>query len=448
MPRLFLGNFEFEHRLADASRQLPAKLQRINAELVTSWLAVAEDGDYLWTPQEIPKEFFEQAVRDGLPRVIPVTGWEAAPIGVTCVPWGWTDDIRRLCDQYGWNRNDPPADAVRAANSRRFSAALELEWQCGLDFAGAATSLAEIERLASFHGDSARWVIKAEFGMSGRERLIGAGAPTVTDRNWIERRLKSDGVVFYEPWIERVEEAGIQIHIPREGVPELIGVVPMFVNHQGQYAGSQFQAAESTASARWDTAVEFALRAAVRIQQLGYWGPLGIDAMRYQDGKAIRCRPLQDINARWTMGRLSLGFRRLLPTNICGYWLHGPVAADSESGTITLPLLREFLRERGLRLSPDREILARTILGSTMPFTPEALEAVLSKSLICSRSTIYRTLQYLLDAALITEVTDDTGDTSYSCGRSFQRRFASSAATIGGTPARHQSAVWGESSLS
>lgn len=444
MPRLFLGNFEFEHRLAESARQLPAKLERINAELATSWLALADEGDYVWTPQAIASDFFEQAIHNGLPRVIPVTTLEAVPAGVTCVPWGWTDDIRRLCDKHGWTRNDPPGDAVRMANSRRLSAALEQEWQCGLDFAGGAVTLAEIERLISFHGETSRWVIKAEFGMSGRERLIGTGAPTVTDRNWIDRRLKADGVVFYEPWVERIEEAGIQIHIPRVEVPELIGVVPMFVNHQGQYAGSQFQAADARALARWDSAVDFALRAAVRIQQLGYWGPLGIDAMRYLDGTTIRCRPLQDINARWTMGRLSLGFRRLLPTTSNGYWLHGPGATDSESGTITLQLLREFLRGRGLRLTPDREILARTILGSTTPFTPETLEAVLSKSLLCSRSTIYRTLEILLEAALITEVTDDAGNTSYSCGRRFRQRITTSSATIGGTPARHQSAVWCE----
>lgn len=366
MPRLFLGNFEFEHRLAEPTRQLPAKLERINAELATSWLALADDGDFLWTPQAIPGEFFEQAARHGLPRVIAVTACEAVPAGVTCVPWGWTDDVRRLCDKYGWTRNDPADDAVGKANSRRCSAALEQEWHCGLDLAGAATTLAEVEHLISRHGESARWVIKAEFGMSGRERLIGTGSPTVTDRNWIDRHLKSDGVVFYEPWVERVEEAGIQIQIPREGAPELIGVVPMFVNHLGQYAGSQFQTSDPASLARWDHAIEIAIRAAERVRQIGYFGPLGIDAMRYRDGETIRCRPLQDINARWTMGRLSLGFRRLLPARLDGYWLHGPAEAD--------------VAER--------------------------------------------------------------------CGRQFQQQFATSSFTVGGSPARHQSAVWTEASSS
>ena len=138
MPRFFLGNFDFEHRLADPTRQLPAKLERINAELATSWLAIADDGDYLWTPQPIEVSFFEQAVRDGLPCVIPVVSFDEVPRGVECITWGWTDDVRRLCDKHGWIHNAPPQEAVRAANSRRFSAALEREWCCGLDFAGGA----------------------------------------------------------------------------------------------------------------------------------------------------------------------------------------------------------------------------------------------------------------------------------------------------------------------
>ena len=49
----------------------------------------------------------------------------------------------------------------------------------------------------------------------------------------------------------------------------------------------------------------------------GDFSPLGLDAMRHRvPGGAVRTRCLQDINARWTMGRLALGLRRfphLLP---------------------------------------------------------------------------------------------------------------------------------------
>jgi hypothetical protein len=329
MPRLLYGNFEFEHRLADLKRKLPAKLNRINAELATSWLAIAEDGDYLWTPEPIDASFFERAVDAGLPRVHPVVALADVPRGTECLPWGWTDDVRHLCDKHGWARNDPSDSAVRTANSRRFSFALEQEWCVGLELAGQATSVSHAEQFLMRFGSSARWVVKAEFGMAGRERLIGSGAMTSTDRNWIDKRLDTDGAVFLEPWVDRIDEVGIQIDVPRHAPPRFIDLTELIVDPRGQYGGSLLRTAGAKQSctgsdpAGWDFAVDVAMRAAARIQDLGYFGPVGIDAMRYRgmDG-TCRVRPLQDINARWTMGRLSLGWRRLLNPGETGYWQH------------------------------------------------------------------------------------------------------------------------------
>lgn len=336
MPRLFLGNFEFEHRLAAPGRQLPAKLQRLNAELATSWLAIADDGDYLWTPEPIDPKFFDEATTNGLPRVIPIASLQDVPAGVECIPWGWTDDIRKLCDSHGWIRNDPPDHTVRAANSRRLSSELEQEWRVGPPFSGEATSLDQIERYIALHDTDSRWVIKAEFGMSGRERLLGSGIPQGADRSWIEKRLNANGIVFFEPWVSKISEVGIQIDIPREGEPHLLEVVPMIADERGQYSGSRLPSLVTEQThvvlrpSDWGLAIDIALQAARRIQDLGYFGPLGIDAMQYQDENGqLHVRPLQDINARYTMGRLSLGFRKLLQPVEYAEWLHGTAKATS-----------------------------------------------------------------------------------------------------------------------
>src|SRR6185312_4379915 len=73
-----------------------------------------------------------------------------------------------------------------------------------------------------------RWVLKAAFGMAGRERIPGCGPalPEAT-RNWCRRRLHKHGGIVFEPWLERVEEAGLQVDVPASGEPVLVGVTPL-----------------------------------------------------------------------------------------------------------------------------------------------------------------------------------------------------------------------------
>lgn len=436
MPRLFIGNFDFEHRLAAPGRQLPAKLQRLNAELATSWLAIADEGDYLWTPEPIDTEFFKQAVANGLPRVIPVVSFDEVPAGTECVPWGWTDEIRKLCAARGWIRNDPDDSAVRAANSRRLSSELEQEWRVGLPFSGEATSIDQIEHYVGLHDHDSRWVIKAEFGMSGRERLLGSGVPEGADRSWIEKRLSSNGIVFFEPWVEKVSEVGIQIDIPRQGEPQLLEVVPMIADERGQYSGSRLTSQDSEQShvtlrpSDWGLAIDIALQAARRIQNVGYFGPLGIDAMQYKDeNQQLHVRPLQDINARWTMGRLCLGFRRFLERYESAEWLRGGTGTSLES-VDSMAKLRDLLESKGMRMTPEREVVARAVMETSEPLEAEYLISLLQDQ--TSRSTIYRTLSLMEEAGLVHQV----GDIIVK-----PRRIPTSSMLVGGTTASHASVL-------
>jgi hypothetical protein len=181
-------------------------------------------------------------------------------------------------------------------------------------------------------------VIKAEFGMSARERILGGRTATEADINWVRRRLERNGEVFFEPWVDRISEIGVQFDIPVDGTPRLVGLTPMQVDGRGQYAGSWFAYANErfqSEEALWEEAIEVATRAANRIQALGYFGPLGIDAMIYRDENGMpQIRPLQDINARWTMGRLSLGWKKLVGHAEEGFWWHGSDASTFPSAGI------------------------------------------------------------------------------------------------------------------
>lgn len=322
-PRLFVGNFDFEHRLADPQRVLPRRIEELNADLAWSWLALAQTGDFIWTPQ--PGDIADRNIPSA--GVNFVTDWREIETHVELVPWGWTDDLLLTARVKRWQHPKVDPTVVKWANSRRTSSKWETAWDVGLPGAKSCRSLDEVASAITALPPPQRWVVKAEFGMSGRERQVGQCALTTPAVNWITRRLAADGAVFFEPWVERLDEVGILFDVPAAGKPQLVGVAPMLIAPGGHYRGSWFAPLPNPLP-WWTDAADVATRAARELQSRGYVGPLGIDAMHYRlpDG-TTGVRPLQDINARWTMGRLAWSWRSRFPDTACGYWWHGPKTA-------------------------------------------------------------------------------------------------------------------------
>lgn len=367
MSRLFLGNFAFEHQLAGNSKASHLAIGRIAAELSSVCLAVAEDNDVAWMP-EIPEAEFPQDMADqGFPKLRWVSN--AADLkqltresSLTVCPWGWSQAVIEWAERFRLPIDPPPLAATRAANSRRFSFALERELHLGLDGSAELSSLEDCQRsLAAFSSD-ARWVIKSEFGMSARERILGRRRELSAHQiAWAAKRLQARQRLFLEPWVDSLGEAGLQFEVPKagEGEPSCIGMAPMLTDATGAYRGSRFDGKKAT-DLDWTKAVEVGVLAAKCAQSLGYFGPLGIDAMWYRDRDGSpKLRPLQDINARWTMGRLSLGFHPLLSTGEFGAWLH------LRSSAQTLESAQQWWRQLKIAL-PKAVRLLRTsplILG-------------------------------------------------------------------------------------
>jgi hypothetical protein len=325
MKRLFIGNYDFEHQLGAAGRwQPPESIRRLNVELATAWIAIAEDGDFIRTPEQVEATFFEDMAAVGLPNVRPVSDEREISEPVEVIPWGWTEEIRNRAEQQGWNYSAPAHTVVTEANSRRFSFQCEQDWNIGLEGAVAVASVEELaEAIHRLPRGDDRWVIKAEFSMSARERILGQGSKLPEQTlHWAHKRIERDGIVFLEPWVDRIAEAGLQFTIPQSGEPVFEGVTPLLADEKGEYRGNRFAIPDDIESI-WSSSIDTAQHVAQKLQAKGYFGPMGIDAVRYRDREGeVRLRPLQDINARYTMGRLALGFRRLLKLGETGSWLH------------------------------------------------------------------------------------------------------------------------------
>ncbi|MGQ0634704.1 MAG: hypothetical protein ACT4QC_08840 [Planctomycetaceae bacterium] len=382
MPRFFLGNFEFEYELAAAGgvrQQVPKAVRAMSAALASAWIGFADPGDYVLATRPFSEEDFPDLTRIGvaLPQFVTRLDEVPASCDVELVPWGWSAGALAAAKGAGWVVSAPPLEVVRRVNSREFRWQLEQELGVAPSGSGTARSVSELRALVARCGDWSRgWILKANFGMSGRESLRGSGdSLSESAARWAARRLERTGAVVVEPRLDLVAEAGVQVEVPQGGPPQLVGVAEQIVDSGGAYRGSRFGATKdrrSTAcvvarpergtnegrgkghetavgttsheairdarhalpasrhqgvpptagNSLWQPAVEVALRVALRLQALGYFGPLGIDAAMYRDvAGQVRIRPLQDLNARFTLGRLALGFGRFLPAGWCGSWL-------------------------------------------------------------------------------------------------------------------------------
>jgi hypothetical protein len=357
---LLLGNFDFEHHLGRSKpRTLPASIQRINAELAFSLVTIAQPGDFVWAAEPPEFDYQRHLAAIGLPDVRIVGDVAHVPAGTTLLPWGWSTRVKAWGTRNGWRCGCPDLAVVATANSREFSSSLEREWNVGLPHARTVRSLQEFGDAADQSTrQSPAWVVKANFGMSARERILGrASPPSPQAVQWVQKQLAQNEAVYFEPWVERIEEVAFQFTIPPAGEPVLEGITPLLTDSLGTYRGSRLRGA-SCQLARVDESAEvlqIVTRGAERIQQLGYFGPLGIDAMCYRTPAGeIRWRPLQDINARLTMGRLALGLRRLVQPDEHASWLHVRWAGTASEIAECLARSERSLPDgtRALRTSP------------------------------------------------------------------------------------------------
>ncbi len=301
MPRLFWANFDFEHELAIGDGwELPEKLHGVAIENATAFLPLCDSGDRIVVPSRNDAAHPAVVARD---RVESESEYQG--IRWTLIPWGVTESLRRLASRRGWKWNQPDPALVRCLNDRATS--FDWEARTGTLPPGAALlrSRDEIAAILAERGEE-DWLLKSRFGMSGRERIPLRGGIGEGEQNWIDKRLDRDGALFLEPRLVSRGEVGLQwdVPTPADGEPVLLALMELHTAPHGEFVASRLLPDPEQVAA-WQPAIDVTRTIACEFQQSGYFGPLGIDAMRYDWRGEQRIRPVQDINARWTMGRLA-----------------------------------------------------------------------------------------------------------------------------------------------
>ena len=334
MPRLFYGNFDFEESLIRPNGQSRSKaVERILAELATTWVAVAEQDDLIWCPLPVNQGFVDRLQEAGWPRFRLVSRLDEIPPGCEFAPWGWTEEAVAFGERAQAVFDTPPLEAVKDVNSRQFSYELSQSLRKPLSESAVVTTVDEL--IGTIHHENlgeGHWIIKTEFSQASRDRYIWSNQNSQNfDEmvSWANRQTSRGQRLYVEPFLQCEAEVGVQLEIDRTGDVKLVGLAEMIIGAgSSRYDGSIVSPPADQAV--WQKAVTVALDFGRAAAERGYFGPMGIDAMRYRDHDGtIRLQPIQDVNARWTMGRLSLGLRRYVPDNATAYWLHSHGEANT-----------------------------------------------------------------------------------------------------------------------
>lgn len=236
--------------------------------------------------------------------------------------WGVTATGLSVAKGLGLAEHFPALEAVRQVNDKLFSHSLEVDLELALPFAQRIDTL---EALSKAVADCPHdWVLKHPLGFSGRERAVGKiGVLSDSARGWARRRITAGWSLLFEPWVEDKKELSLHFDLSREGQVRYLGHTELLSDAGGVYRGNAVCAGQR-ASASF---LEPAHRIAKEVSSKGYWGPLGIDAMSGRLGDAPVLRPLTEINARYSFGRMALELGRFLPSG-CSYSWHHPRRAD------------------------------------------------------------------------------------------------------------------------
>jgi hypothetical protein len=307
--RVWVGNFDFEHELAGGlAYQRTKKLARINAELTAHLIPLCDADDALFWQAHVPRDFLKQLEDQGFPRIRRVSTKEQFE-DAQLSPWGRSRSVIR---EFADSQPGPDFDVVRLVNSRAFAFELEKSL-AALEFAREIHSVEELQDAiagveAGGVNSDFQWVLKSDFGMSGRERIRGAGS-TIDDQamRWMQKRLSGQQRLFFEPWLHRIDEFSVHWDIdptPTDG-PQLVGITQLLCDESGKYLGNRVLRIDQADAFR-SQAILQTREIVEHIQAAGYFGPLGIDCMVHRTHEGKRLRIAQDVNARWSMGRVAI----------------------------------------------------------------------------------------------------------------------------------------------
>lgn len=233
----------------------------------------------------------------------------------TFTPFGWNLHAVSLNARYARPSAHPDLAAVRRANGRAFSH--DFESRTGGAFGTMVDSLEGMRAWMAAHPSAAGWVAKGDHGHAGTaNRRLPSADLSDAERHDLEVLLAGNGRLALEPWHERVQDMAVNFTVDPEGKVEDFRGHAMITSSIGAFLGVKI-APDGLPPEPWRAALRKAADPLARaLADLGYWGPVSVDAYSHRTAEGMMLRPCVDVNARLSMALPAHALARRLPDRI------------------------------------------------------------------------------------------------------------------------------------
>lgn len=324
--KLHIFNPENDLALADGGANYcptPAAMH-IARDLASLPLWFADAGDKVVIPNEVHKEYHER-----ISRLFSV----ASPYEnnmhndiTSCVPWGWSPQIKRRLNVIGFGTllpSDESMARIRELSNRKTSITiLKALQELGIDTPPLPLYCTNPDDVANFVNSRPRCVVKAPWSGSGKGIMWGIGRVETPMENFYKGVIRRQGGVVCEEFLNGKVEFAMEF-CAKEGTISFSGY-SLFNSFKGSYTGNILAP---------DSEIEKYLAQFIPLHELHmvreelinilqsmniaecYTGYLGIDMMIYEDCGKLRLNPCMELNLRMNMGMASRLFydRHVVP---------------------------------------------------------------------------------------------------------------------------------------
>lgn len=249
-------------------------------------------------------------------------------------PWAWGGGAAEVLEPYSHDMSAQVQWKWREdLEDRFFSKQLGVELEDILGNKCGEWLCCEQDVTKAVAGCGGNALMKAPFSAAGRGhcRVID-GEWTESMRGWLKRVLAEQGGVVVEPWLDRVLDFSSQYEVKPNGEIKHVGMTVVLNDDLGRFRGIEarpkwaqhldedlktFLFRDAQVTELYRDKIPAALNKLLEGSQ--YIGAIGVDAMvhRVADTGYV-LRPVVEVNARTTMGRVALELLRLTSSGLGG----------------------------------------------------------------------------------------------------------------------------------